>query len=184
MNNKVKVYFSASSSHTQDFDLYQKIARSINEAGGKILQNWLDDKKKSTPNEIFEEATDAIQQADVLIAEISTPSIGVGQQISYAIENKINVIALVNKGAKKPSRFTLGDQSKLLSIVEYKIEDLAKLLAAKFERLNIQKFVKFNFISTREINNYLDQVGKDKNLSKSEVLRNIVIEKIKLQSKN
>lgn len=182
MVKKVNVYFSASSLDSQSFDLYEKIAKCIDQAGGKILFNWLRDKKKLSPQEVFNEATEGIKSADVLVAEISIPSTGVGQQIAYSISNKIPVIALVNKDAKKPSRFTLGTESELLHIINYDEANLTNQLKNIFEKLRTQKFIKFNFISTRKINDYLEIKSKKLNLSKSEFLRSLIDAKIKEHS--
>lgn len=176
MGKKVNVYFSASSLDSQSFDLYKRIAVCIEQAGGKILFNWLRDKKRLSPQEVFKEATEGIKSADVLVAEISTPSTGVGQQIAFSINNKVPVIALVNEHAKKPSRFTLGTESELISIVSYNETNLKKQLESNFGMLRSQKFTKFNFISTKEINNYLEIESKKINMSKSQYLRTIIIE--------
>jgi hypothetical protein len=185
MGKKVNVYFSASSLYNQSFDLYRKIVDCIELAGGKILFNWLQDKKILSPQQVFDEAIKAIKSADVLVAEISTPSTGVGQQIAYSINNKVPVIALVNENAKEPSRFTLGTESELLNIVSYNETNLTGKLKINLDKLLTRKFAKFNFISTREINNYLEIESKRKNMSKSRYLRMLIEEKMgKLESKD
>lgn len=181
MGEKVNVYFSASSLNSDNLDLYKRIAACIEQAGGKILFNWLRDKKRLSPQEVFNEATEGIKSADVLVAEISIPSTGVGQQIEYSINNKVPVIALVSEDAKKPSRFTLGTESELLSIVKYNEANLTDKLKINFGKLQTQKFSKFNFISTKEINNFLDIESKKLNMSKSQYLRTIIEEKIDKQ---
>lgn len=157
----------------------KELPTALNMLGGKILFNWLRDKKRLSPQEVLSEATEGIKGADVLIAEISTPSTGVGQQIAYSINSKVTVIALVNENAKTPSRFTLGTESDLLSIVRYNEANLADKLKISFGKLQTQKFTKFNFISTKEINNFLDTESKKTNMSKSQYLRTIIEEKMK-----
>jgi hypothetical protein len=182
MNKRLSVYFSASSRDEKNYDLYRRITSSIERAGGKVIFNWLTDKKKLSPHEVFHEATKAIRNSDIVVAEIGIPSIGVGQQIAFSLDNKVPVIALVDENAIKPSRFTLGNESKLLSIVRYNSKNLAEQLKEKFGNLRKQRFTKFNFIATKEINNYLETESKKINLSKSQFLRILITEKIKAKN--
>jgi len=174
-NPHCHVYFSAPSGKlSQRRGLFDKIVSAIEEAGGSLTLDWLNDKTKLSPKEIFKQAIEGIKVADILVAEITFPSTGVGQQIALALSWKIPVIALLQKGKKISSRFTVGSESELVSVVRYEEEQLPQLLKEKFGDVFKKRFVKFNFISTREINQYLQEESNSKGISKSQFLRHLI----------
>lgn len=181
MNQKkyknLNVYFSGSSS---EFDtrkeLYSEIIRSINLLGSKLTYDWTNDKEKLKPSEIFEKASEGIKNADVVVAEISFPSIGVGQQIGLALSWKIPVISLHQLGSSQVSKFAMGMESPYLQIKEYEIKNINDILDKSFASIINKQFERFNFISTKEINDYLEKKSKEQNISKSQYLRRIVRE--------
>ena len=48
--------------------------------------------------DIFERDIKALESSDILIADVSSPSLGVGYEIAYAICKNIKVIAFVKEG--------------------------------------------------------------------------------------
>lgn len=176
------VYFSASSDVEKETrDRYTFIVETIKNIGGKVIANWLNDKVVLNPQGVFEQAITGIEQADIVVADITQPSIGVGQQIEYALSQKIPVIGVYYEGIANPSRFTLGSSqdSTLLTICKYTEDSLFSTLKQQFESISKSQFVKFNFICTKEINNYLDSESEKRQTSKSEFLREIIREKMK-----
>lgn len=180
--DKILVYFSAPSSFCSKKELLNTVVNSIEESGGKIILKWFDDKNKLAPRALFKQAIEGIKSADILVAEITSPSTGVGQQIAFALSWKIPVIAIYKKGAQNPSRFTIGTPSELISIVEYDENDLKKKLYDNFENFSKKRFEKFNFISTREINEFLEKKSNKLGFSKSQLLRKIIADWINTHS--
>jgi len=171
------VYFSASSSKlTERKPLYEKIIKSIKGLGAKLTYDWLSDKEKLKPDEIFEKASEGIKEADVVIAEITYPSIGVGQQITLALSWKIPVVAIYQQNKLQASRFALGMKSPYLILKKYDKDNLGIILKDSIEDVIKERFVKFNFISTKEINDYLEEKSTSFSVSKSQLLRRIVRE--------
>lgn len=72
-----------------------------------------------------------INGSQLMIAEISGPSLGVGFEIAYALfQKKIPVLALASKEAKKLSAMLVGCDSDLLTIKRYKnIEDMQNIIS-------------------------------------------------------
>lgn len=169
------VYFSSSSQFiNENKDIYNKIINVLSKNGYSLISNWVDDKSKPNPEKLFEEASDAIRKSDLLVAEITNPSTGVGQQISLAIAWKLPVIMLIKENVKDSSRFTLGMDSPLLKKVEYNFSSIELKLHKSLEKIKKNNFVKFNFLSTRDINDFLEKRSCSKGVSKSEFLREIV----------
>jgi len=171
------VYFSASSSKLNERrPLYLEIIDSISSFGAKLTYNWLLDKEKLKPDEIFEKASEGIKEADIVVAEITYSSIGVGQQIALALSWKIPVVALYQKNKSQISRFALGMKSPHLTLRQYAKDSIETVLKESFDEVVKKQFIKFNFISTKEINDYLEKISSSLNISKSQLLRRIVRE--------
>lgn len=168
-------YFSASSHFLdKNKDLYNKIIKILSNSGYSLISNWVNDKIKLNPELLFEQATDDIKKSDLLVAEITNPSTSVGQQISLALSQKIPVIILIRSGIKYEPRFTFGMKSPYIKIIRYDSFSLEDGLKKNLNNIKKNKFVKFNFVTTREINNFLEETSKEKNISKSEFLRKII----------
>jgi len=105
----MKIYFAASVTNTfRDIDLYNKIIKYLTRYG-IILNKKIGDKDfwRERKKIIFskEQAHDfdfkLLSKADVVIAEITNPSLGVGYEIGRAIERKKPVLGLYNKKFEK-----------------------------------------------------------------------------------
>jgi len=171
----IKVYFSAPSSDlSKDKQHYKKIIKTITNHGDKLISNWIEDDRKLKAKNLFDLTVDEIKQADVVVADITRPSTGVGQQITLAISWKIPVIALKRFDSNHNSRFTLGTDSPYLEIIKYESESLNNKLITALNKVSKDKLIKFNFVTTRDIYEYLDTKSKELGLSKSVLLRKII----------
>lgn len=171
------VYFSAPSiSNDEQKELFTSIRNTLNELGHHITYDWLRDTVKDEPKQLFEKAFQGINEADVVIAEVTFPSTGVGQQIALATSKKIPVVALYAKGKEPASRFTAGSENELLKVIEYQKDNLKDILKDILDDIGKERFEKFNFISTREINETLEEESQNLNISRSRLLRQIVRE--------
>lgn len=63
-----------------------------------IAPNVLDLERKLTPQQIYERDVRWLRSADAVIAEISNPSLGVGYEIAFALEQDKPVLALHERG--------------------------------------------------------------------------------------
>lgn len=102
---------------------YQEIINFIDTLGHTALAE-LNGKFNSTipltDNQIFKRDIKWIDGSDLMVAEISGPSLGVGFEIAYALfEKKIPVLALASKEVKKLSAMITGCDSELLTLERY-----------------------------------------------------------------
>ncbi|MBQ9652680.1 MAG: nucleoside 2-deoxyribosyltransferase [Bacteroidales bacterium] len=93
-----KVYFAGSiRGGRQDADLYKRIIAYIQRSHVVLTEHVGDLSKSKTeglPNQeaaIYEQDTAWLREADVVIAECSTPSLGVGYELAYAEARSIPV---------------------------------------------------------------------------------------------
>ena len=84
------------------------------------LNNKFSEKESLTAEEIFNRDIGWIKKSDLIIAEVSGPSLGVGFEIAFGLyQLNIPVLALYNKEVKKVSAMITGCNSKLLTVIGY-----------------------------------------------------------------
>jgi nucleoside 2-deoxyribosyltransferase len=117
---------------------YKEIIRFIGSMKHTALAELNGNFKFSVPlndKQIYTRDIKWIESSDLVIAEISGPSLGVGFEIAYAIfQQKIPVLALVSSEVKKLSAMITGCNSQLLTIRRYKnIEDMKNIISNYFK---------------------------------------------------
>jgi nucleoside 2-deoxyribosyltransferase len=134
------IYFSGSiSGGRADVGLYRRIVDALEADGHHVLagsvaaEHITDGGDPLDPRFIFERDMNWIEQADVLVAEVSTPSTGVGYEIAAArYRFAIPVICLYRSAyTKRCSAMVSGDRGVML--IEY--EDEAEMLPRLRESL-------------------------------------------------
>jgi len=172
---KLQVYFSAPSiKTTEQKEMFILIRNTIKELNYELTYDWIADKIKDTPKCLFQKAVEGISLADTMVAEVTFPSTGVGQQIVIAKGKKIPVIALFLENKGVPSRFTLGSENDLLKIVCYNKTNLIPLLDRTLSEVRKNRFERFNFISTPKINMSLETESQRLGITRSQLLRQVV----------
>ncbi len=104
----MKVYFSASISLDRSLlPIYQQIVQELKKIGHEVVSEHVvnPDLKLGegmSPQELFAHQTKMINQADVVVAEVTAPSWGTAFLIEYALSNGKPVLALYYKNAEQP----------------------------------------------------------------------------------
>ncbi|MCX8180017.1 MAG: nucleoside 2-deoxyribosyltransferase [Thermofilaceae archaeon] len=78
------------------------LAKALTEEGYMLLtphviDEVLDVERGMSPEEVYERDVRLLEEADVLVAEVSYPSLGVGFEIAYALLKGKRVLALCHK---------------------------------------------------------------------------------------
>lgn len=82
---------------------------------------------KETPKKFYNRTYETITDSDLFIAEVSSPSLGVGMELQMAVERKIPVIAVAKKGIEI-STMVIG-LPNLFKVIHYiSIQDFIKKL--------------------------------------------------------
>lgn len=122
------VYFACSIRGGGDTSSYHDIIANIKQTGGHVLSEiFVNDaiSLQGSPlpdKEIYQRDTGWIQQADVVIAEVTNPSLGVGYELAYAETRGIPILCLFNKDSdKKLSAMISGNDN--LQVVYYSRRD-------------------------------------------------------------
>lgn len=162
---------------------YQMVVDSLERTGNDIisdhvmkynqddLDSWSDDKKVDFHKKLF----DYIKKCDLVVGEVSYPSVSVGYLISMALDFGKPTI-LLYKGTKEPNLLSSLMSDKLQVVRYSQKEDLAKELNACIEYSLQQADVRFNFFISPQIGRYLDWISKKKRLPRAVYLRRLIEE--------
>lgn len=130
--------------------------------------------------QVYELQTSLIDQADILIADITRESTTVGYQIDYAIRKKIPVLVLANQRNEHAIPVMLtSNHYGLLTVKKYQIDEDIKQILIEYSQSVISGQIKFNLFLNIPIYNYLVKRSVKEKRSRSEILRTIVSEEIK-----
>jgi nucleoside 2-deoxyribosyltransferase len=121
----MKVYFACSiSGGRQDEEIYQKIVQTLLTLGisvptAHIAETGIEEiDALEEAQDIYQRDVQWINESDLLIAEVTTPSHGVGYEIGYALDQGMPVLCLYNHEAVV-SKMITGNPHPLLSVYSY-----------------------------------------------------------------
>lgn len=84
--------------------------------------------KSFSDQEIYERDIEWLKESDVLVAEVSTPSLGVGYEISYAVQNNKDVLCLYREGSEKELSAMINGCSDLTVASYSKFGDVKEII--------------------------------------------------------
>jgi len=128
----MKVYFSASIAGGRKYlSVYKKIVNHLKNSGHNVLSEHIirddifSDEEKWAPRNVFEQDIKWLDESDIVIAEVSNPSLGVGYEICYALTKGLKVLCAYESGLFI-SKMITGNTSENLQLFEY--EEVDELL--------------------------------------------------------
>ena len=134
----MNIYFACSITGGREFELvYQKIVAALIKDGHEIPTSHLVQSDVSenegviSPKQVYERDVNWIKNCDVLIAEVSVPSHGVGYEIGFALNTGKPVLCLYQKD-KKVSKMISGNSDPALTVNGYSDIEEAILQARIF----------------------------------------------------
>lgn len=160
---------------------YTAIVEYLNKAGHTVvhalsvtsetLSTWNEQQRSEYFNSFYAK----LGKCDMVIAECSYPSVDVGFEISYAIQQGKEVIVLKQKNAA--TDVLTSDQlnlNKNMVIYEYTSETLFRIIKEALECNPIKRFQKYNVLFPTDMANKLNEIAKKKNLPKSVYIRQLL----------
>ena len=121
----MKIYFACSITGGREFEsIYQALVRGLVTEGHQVLTAHLAESSAGEqesalgPQEVYIRDADWIHESDVLIAEVSVPSHGVGYEIGFALENGKRVLTL-HQQDRKISKMISGNPDELSPVKAY-----------------------------------------------------------------
>lgn len=127
---------------------------------------------------IYELNLENIAKADVVIAETSYDTFGVGYQIAIAVQQKKPILLLRREDAEVDS-FATGIVDSWVQRESYTKDSLEPILYQFLDANDITvKDMRFNFFIDRQIYNYLRWSSLKTGKTKAEILRDLVTREI------
>lgn len=102
----LNIYFGGSISGGRDYvNRYQEFCEHLQQYGDILTEHVADPSLDSTgedlsKKEVYERDMRLLDGADVFVADVSTPSLGVGYEVRYAEERGIPMIVLYHEGSE------------------------------------------------------------------------------------
>jgi len=121
----MNIYFACSITGGREFEAaYQEIVAALTADGHEIPTSHLvqsdvmENERELSPQDVYERDVNWIKKCDVLIAEVSVPSHGVGYEIGAALNIGKPVLCIYKK-ERKVSKMITGNSDPMLSIHAY-----------------------------------------------------------------
>jgi len=134
----MNIYFACSITGGREFEsVYQEIVRALVEKGHEVPTAHLAEsgigavEAVISPNDVYERDANWIRACDLLIAEVSVPSHGVGYEIGFALGIGKPVLALYQSG-RKLSKMISGNPDENLKVETYNTPENAIRVIADF----------------------------------------------------
>jgi 2'-deoxynucleoside 5'-phosphate N-hydrolase len=140
----MNIYFSCSiTGGRKDQATYEKIVDHLVKSGHDVptahlsRAEVLEDERVVTPLDVYERDVNWVEQCDLVVAEVSTPSHGVGYEIALALLQGKPVFCCYKQGCTV-SKMILGNTLSNLSVYAYRSKkDLFQELDRYFEGINL-----------------------------------------------
>ena len=121
----MNIYFACSITGGREFEAdYQGIVAALTADGHEIPTSHLaqsdvmENERKLTPQDVYERDVNWIKNCDVLIAEVSAPSHGVGYEIGFALNIGKPVLCLHQK-ERRVSKMITGNKDPAIIVQAY-----------------------------------------------------------------
>ncbi len=140
----MNIYFSCSiTGGRQDQHLYHHLVQMMLASGHEVptailaSQNVMDMEVVIAPEEVFRRDIAWIDGCDAVVAEVSTPSHGVGYEIAYALGLGKPVLCCYQAGRKVSKMITGNNTPGLTLLCYHTLEEAGAGVAAYLERINM-----------------------------------------------
>ncbi len=179
----MKAYFTASISGKDEYESnYKAIFSTLEKMNVEMLSDHILVTKTGDVDQItlerevefYRKLNHWLNQADVVVAEVSHSSTSVGHEITLALSKNKPVIAMCVK-EKKPLIFR-GIKSERFQLLEYDIDDFENQLAEALEIASEVQDTRFNFFISPRLQSYLDWIAKNRQIPRSVFLRRLIEE--------
>ena len=124
----MKLYFSGSISGGREHAaIYQHLVKRLQAQGHTVLSTHVADpialehEKDRPPREVFERDVAWVKECAAMIAEVSTPSLGVGYEYGLAVQLGKPVLCVYRAGLRL-SKMITGNPASNLTVVAYASE--------------------------------------------------------------
>lgn len=178
----MKIHFLASI--FGNIDNYRKILDSVERLGHEIItDHFLTRKVSQIEAETLQESKDYvkkyknwIKEADIVICEASFGDLSIGFEAQFALQFPKPLIVLVEKNARTFPYTLLGMESDYLQLLTYDAYNIKQTLKSAIHYAREAMDSRFHIRLSNNINNYLNKVAKESDISKAAAVRQIILD--------
>lgn len=131
----MKIYFAASvRGGRSDVEIYAEIIKLL-KTYGEVITEYLGDKNLSdqgeielSDEEVYERDVKWLNSADVLVAEVTTPSLGVGYEIACAEKLNKQALCLYRENSEKRLSNMISGNKNLIVKTYKNLNDISEIL--------------------------------------------------------
>ncbi len=134
----MNIYFACSITGGRELEaVYQQIVAALTADGHEIPTSHLaetevvENERMLTPQYVYERDVDWIKNCDILVAEVSVPSHGVGYEIGLALNIGKPVLCIFQEG-RKVSKMISGNPNPMLVLKNYSTLEEVLSIARNF----------------------------------------------------
>jgi hypothetical protein len=143
-DKELRIYFCGSiRGGRQDAQLYHDLIEFLKGFGNVLTEHVgrldLVDEREIPPCQIHERDLTWLQSADVIIAEVSTPSVGVGYELGRAVAMGKPILCLFRKHEEKILSGMISGSPGIVSVVYESLEE-AKVWVEGFVRNQVTSY--------------------------------------------
>lgn len=174
----------------EDIEYLRKIIKVVKK-NHEFARDWIEPAykeikergpKRKNVSRVYHQSVEEVAKADVLIAEVTHSSFGVGYQVASAIQQKKPTLLLSREGVNNDS-LVKGLDDAVVRSAEYNDSNLEQIAEDFLDENNIQaKDLRFNFFIDRQIYNYLRWASFKTGKTKARILRELVLKEINKDS--
>jgi len=180
------IHFAGSTHHLlESIDDFRQIIDAIHKEGHVLARDWVepsysllgsgDDKVENVDwEEIYKQNIDAVSTADLMIADATRDSFGVGFLIAIAIQQRKPILVLLKKGTKE-GMILRGLHGESIAKAVYTDENV-KMIVSKFIKAHTikHKDLRFNFFLDSKLHSYLNWASHQSGKTKAEIVRELI----------
>lgn len=177
------IHFIAGKSNIdKEIVYFRRITSLVKSAGHTLTKDWLSEVHDAHNtslsinwSNIYRTNIEAIDNADVVIAEATTKSFGVGFQVALAIRSKQPVLILLREGVDRRSMLW-GIDEEFVRTKFYNEKTLDSIILEFLKEYDITtKEKRFNLMLDRKLQNYLSRSAKETGKSRSQIVRELLL---------
>ncbi len=139
--DKKNIYFAGSiRGGREDAEIYFEIINHLKNYGNVLTEHIGDanlsqkGEQNITDTEIHDRDIRLINNSDILVAEVSNPSLGVGYEIAYALKNNKKVLCLYKNNLDKKLSAMIQGSKSIITKTYFNLEDIKNIITEFFNQ--------------------------------------------------
>ncbi|MGF7228647.1 MAG: nucleoside 2-deoxyribosyltransferase [Candidatus Saccharibacteria bacterium] len=187
-DTKVVHFIAPKTKLAEEIAYFRDIVMAIHKRGYVLARDWLEPaylvQTHATPNkeidwsDICRANIEVIPKCDIVIAEISTKSFGVGYDVGLAVSQKKPTLLLRRDNISKEA-FLGGLDHPYVQKREYNTTTIDQIVGDFLSQYDSQtKDIRFNLFIDSKLNGYLQRASVGKGKTKAEIVRELLLKEM------